>query len=211
MTMTRKGNKKASKRIAGSTAQRRRPKRQAQGSRAPRSATRRQGNGATSHGPDALALLRRDHQTLRRLFSELQSAKSADKQTTLLNELEAELKQHTLLEENIFYPAYRDKVQRKEDRQLYYEAVEEHHAVDLVLPEVKRAEPASDMFSARVKVLKELVEHHADEEEKEMFPRAHKLMGAEHLRKLGQEIAERKEESTHGGALNAVASILGIR
>ena len=86
-------------------------------------------------------------------------------------QIDRELKVHTQIEEEIFYPAYREASRKKDDQKLYYEALEEHHVVDLVLPEMNDGENNEEL-KAKAKVLKELVEHHAGEEEKEMFPRA---------------------------------------
>ena len=76
-----------------------------------------------------------------------------------------------------------------------FEALEEHRAAgELVLPDLLRTEVDSEKFSGRAKVLKELFEHHADEEEKEMFKRARALMGKEALETLGDQLARRKVE-----------------
>ena len=64
---------------------------------------------------------------------------------------------------------------------------------DLVLPDLVGTDPSSEKFSGRAKVLKELVEHHADEEEKEMFPRARKLLSRDELARLGEQLEARKE------------------
>ncbi|HMB33213.1 MAG TPA: hemerythrin domain-containing protein [Methylomirabilota bacterium] len=114
----------------------------------------------------------------------------------LLAEIERELKIHTTIEEQIFYPAFRDATEKAEDRKLYFEAQEEHHVVDTVLPELKSADPASETFAAKAKVLKDLVEHHAQEEETEMFPRARKLLGRGELVRLGEELAQAKVSLT---------------
>ena len=121
---------------------------------------------------DAIALLKEDHATVRELLDELEKAAMNDgsEAETLLETIEAELKVHTTIEEEIFYPAFREAASRKDDTKLYYEAVEEHHVVDMVLPEMDKGEVGSPEFAAKAKVLKDLVEHHAGEEEKEMFP-----------------------------------------
>ena len=75
----------------------------------------------------------------------------------------------------IFYPAYKAAVSKREDTKLYHEALEEHHVVDTVIAEIKSCDSGSEEFSAKAKVLKDLVEHHAEEEEKQMFPRARSL------------------------------------
>src|SRR5215475_8813589 len=85
---------------------------------------------------------------------------------------------------------------KREERKLYFEAQEEHHVVDTVLPELKSTDPASETFAAKAKVLKDLVEHHAEEEETEMFPRSRKLLGRDELVRLGEELAQAKVSLT---------------
>ena len=145
---------------------------------------------------DAISLLKEDHATVRELLDELEKAamKDGNEAETLLETIEAELKVHTTIEEEIFYPAFREAASRQDDTKLYYEAVEEHHVVDMVLPEIDKDEAGSPEFAAKAKVLKDLVEHHADEEEKEMFPRARKLMDKDELQTLGEQLAQRKRE-----------------
>ena len=143
---------------------------------------------------DAIALLKQDHQKVRALLSDLEktSDRAAGKRQKLLAEIEQELTVHTKIEEQIFYPAFRDAARKDDDSKLYHEAVEEHHVVDLVLPEIKRTAVDADEFAAKAKVLKDLVEHHAEEEETEMFPRAKTLLGREALVRLGRELADAK-------------------
>ena len=145
-------------------------------------------------GKDAIALLKEDHKKVKGLLSQLEKTteRGADRRKTLLARIEEEITAHTTIEEEIFYPAYRDAVRKKDDRELYQEALEEHHVVDLVMPEIKEADPAGEVFGAKAKVLKELIEHHAEEEEKEMFPRARKALGAAELKELGARMAARK-------------------
>ena len=141
--------------------------------------------------PDAIALLKADHENMRELLSQLEEAEGDERQRTLKT-IEHELKVHTQIEEDIFYPAFREAAEKEDDRELYFEALEEHHVVDLVLPEIKATAPEAEEFPAKAKVLKDLVEHHAEEEETEMFPRARKLMDREQLAELGQQLAEAK-------------------
>jgi hemerythrin superfamily protein len=145
---------------------------------------------------DAISMLKADHEKVRGLLSQLEKSteKGVKKREELLSQIAEELTIHTTIEEEIFYPSYRDAVAKKEDRKLYQEALEEHHVVDLVMPEIEDTDPGSEVFSAKAKVLKEIVEHHAEEEEKEMFPRARKVMDAEELQELGQRMEARKAE-----------------
>jgi len=149
---------------------------------------------------DAIALLKEDHQKVRELLSELEETteRASAKRDELLATIEQELTIHTKIEEEIFYPAFRDAAQKKDDKDLYYEAIEEHHVVELVLPEIKETDTDSEEFGAKAKVLKDLVEHHAEEEETEMFPRAQKLMDREELVRLGGELAKAKESIASG-------------
>ena len=140
---------------------------------------------------DAIALLKQDHETVRGLL-ERASKSSGERRSQVLAKIEGELKIHTQIEEEIFYPAYRDAVSKKDDRKLYFEAVEEHRVVDLVMPDVENG--TDEEVAAHVKVFKELVEHHADEEEKTMFPKARKLFDREELRLLGEQLAARKKD-----------------
>jgi hemerythrin-like domain-containing protein len=150
---------------------------------------------------DAIALLKEDHKKVKALLEELEKSteRGVKKRTTLLGQIETELRVHTAIEETIFYPAFREAVRTKDDRKMYFEALEEHHVVKLVLPEIKATDPASEPFGAKAKVLKELVTHHADEEESEMFPEARKVLSKEELRELGARMAAEKERLLAGG------------
>ncbi len=147
---------------------------------------------AKKPAPDAIALLKQDHETVRGLLGQLENASGARREK-LLTQVEKELKVHTTIEEEIFYPAYRDAARKKEDKKLYFEALEEHHVVDMVMPETREGDSVEEL-KAKAKVLKDLVEHHAEEEEKEMFPRARKALEREELRELGERMQQRKEE-----------------
>ena len=92
---------------------------------------------------DAITLLKDDHKKVRALLASLEKTteRSAERRTKLLQQIEAEINVHASIEEEIFYPAYREAVKKKDDIELYQEALEEHHVVDLVLPELKASDP----------------------------------------------------------------------
>lgn len=142
--------------------------------------------------PDAIALLKQDHEKVRTLLESLEKA-TGPRRAKLLTQIDQELKVHTTIEEEIFYPAFREGAKKKDDQVMVYEAVQEHHMVDLALPEAEEGDNNEDL-KAKAKVLKELVEHHADEEEDDMFPRARKVFSREELRDLGERMAARKKE-----------------
>jgi hemerythrin superfamily protein len=146
---------------------------------------------------DALSLLKDDHKEVRALLGELaETTNRAEKtRTELLAKIAKELEVHTQIEEEIFYPAFKKAGKNSDDNKMFFEAMEEHRAAgDLVLPDLLKTGVTSDQFGGRAKVLKELVEHHADEEEKEMFPRARALLGKDALAELGERLAARKQE-----------------
>jgi hemerythrin superfamily protein len=147
--------------------------------------------------PDAIALLTQDHDRVRELLSSLENATGARREK-LLAQVDRELKVHTTIEEEIFYPAFIDAAKKKDDKTMYWEALHEHHVVDLVMPEMGEGETPEDL-KAKAKVLKELVEHHADEEEEDMFPRAKQLFDRDELRELGAALQARKEEMMRSG------------
>src|SRR6185436_9894795 len=159
---------------------------------------------------DAITLLTDDHKQVRALLGELDETteKAGDKREKLLATIEQELTIHTRIEEEIFYPAFRDAARKKDDGKLYFEALEEHHVVDMVLPEIKGTRVESEQFAAKAKVLKDLVEHHAEEEETEMFPRARKLMTRDELLRLGAEMAQLKASMARG-LVSRLAGLVG--
>jgi hemerythrin-like domain-containing protein len=146
---------------------------------------------------NAIQLLKDDHKKVKGLLAELAAttARGTKTRSQLLATIAQELRVHSKIEEEIFYPAFHAAREKADDDAMYFEALEVHRAAgELVLPDLERTEVSSEKFSGRAKVLKELVEHHADEEEKEMFPRARKLLSAQELDELGEKMAARKSE-----------------
>jgi hemerythrin superfamily protein len=144
---------------------------------------------------DAIQLLKADHKLVKELLTELEGSttRAVKRRTDLLREIQKNLKAHTTIEEEIFYPAFK-AAGSKEEAKMYFEALEEHRAVeDLVLPDLIKTDPASDQFSGRAKVLKELLEHHIEEEEGDMFKKAKSLLSKEELVDLGSKMEARKE------------------
>lgn len=145
---------------------------------------------------NAIDLLLEDHKRVKAILSQLSDSteRAVKKRTELLNKLEMEISIHTRLEEEILYPVFK-KAGGKEQAVMYHEAKEEHRTVDsLVLPDLKKTAPDSLEFSGRAKVVKELLEHHIEEEETEMFPQARKLLGKAVLEELGKQMEAMKAE-----------------
>ena len=112
----------------------------------------------------------------------------------LVEKIAKEIKIHSKIEEEIFYPAFK-AAGGSDHHKMNYEALEEHRAVEkLVLPDLLETDPGTDEFYGRARVLEELIEHHADEEEESMFPLAQQSFSQEELEALGEKMATRKEE-----------------
>jgi hemerythrin-like domain-containing protein len=143
---------------------------------------------------NAIDLLKADHAKVKDILSQLSDSteRALKKRVELLGKLEMEISIHTRLEEEILYPAFKEAGSKEQDI-MYFEAKEEHRTVDsLVLPDLKLTDPGTPEFSGRVKVVKELLEHHIEEEETEMFPQAKKLLGKEKLEELGLQMEAMK-------------------
>jgi hypothetical protein len=140
----------------------------------------------------ATELLKKQHREVKTLFGRAKKAKSSERRE-VMDEITAKLSAHMLIEEEIFYPALR-QLETKKTNGMIPEAFEEHHVVKLVLGELPDVDLEDEQFAAKVTVLDELIEHHVEEEESEMFKTAEKL-GAERLAELGKEMELR---AAHG-------------
>lgn len=157
---------------------------------------------------NAISMLKEDHERVRGLLEKLASTTDRGVKTrhALLADIEKELKVHMHLEEEIFYPAFKSAGEKKADDKLYYEAKEEHRAASRTLADLKRADVASVAFGGKAKVLKELVEHHVDEEEKELFPRVKELMDQKQLEELASRMQQRRLELEQGRAWDTTSN-----
>lgn len=142
----------------------------------------------------ATQLLKQQHQQVKQLFKQLAKTDEADERRDLMEQIATNLEAHMRIEEEIFYPAVREESGAKKMEDMIPEAYEEHHVVKLVLAEIPEVDPEDERFEAKMTVLEELIDHHVEEEEKEMFKAAEKL-GADRLNELGEEMAAQPSES----------------
>ena len=144
---------------------------------------------------DALSLLTADHNRVRGLFARFQTAEE-EKDSATMMELAAkiivELEVHTTIEEEIFYPEI--KSANEEIKDVVDEGVEEHHVAKTLIEEIKLLPPEDDAWAAKMKVLIESVEHHAEEEEQEMFPEVRKALNTAKLEDMGVRLEARKAQ-----------------
>ena len=137
---------------------------------------------------DVFELLKADHRRVEDLFSRFEEA---DRRTraAIVQETLREVGIHARLEEELVYPAIRDAIEEK-DR--IDEAGEEHHVAKLLMKELSKMKPTDEKFPAKFKVLGEIIRHHVEEEENELFPQAEEadMDTAE----LSREVAVRKAQ-----------------
>ena len=146
---------------------------------------------AETKSQDAIALLKADHRKVEELFEQFEKARGDDRKQKLALEICKELTIHTILEEEIFYPACEGKV----EDDLLKESVVEHDAAKVMIAEIEAGEPSDEFYDAKVKVLQEEIEHHVQEEEqrgKGMFAQARD--SDMDLDALGEQMARRKEQ-----------------
>jgi iron-sulfur cluster repair protein YtfE (RIC family) len=164
---------------------------------------------------DPFELLRKDHEIVSKLFERLESL-SGKAKLGVFQQIKSELDLHTHIEEAIFYPALE---RANETRDLTLEAYEEHKVVKDLLSELDTAKSVSDEWEAKLKVLRENVEHHVDEEENELFDKANDVLTGEEAERLGDRMSAEKVKrgapapkptSEKSGLLQKIAHTLGI-
>jgi hypothetical protein len=145
---------------------------------------------------DAIELLKQDHEKVSGIFEKLEPTTESAVKTReeLFTKLKQELDIHARIEEQIFYPAIK---QAEETHDITLEAYEEHRVVKRLLGELEAMPVTDERWGAKLKVLKENVEHHVEEEEGEMFKSARKVLSQEQIEELGARLeAAKKQEKT---------------
>ena len=151
---------------------------------------------------DAIALLKSQHREVEKLFSKIESAKDSRVKERLFGELADSLAGHATIEEHQFYPAVRAK--RTED--ILLESLEEHLGIKRVLADLLQLDADDETFDAKITVLKEQVEHHVGEEEKDLFPKVKKVLDEAQLEALGATMEAEFADLEAGHPRDAVPS-----
>ena len=138
---------------------------------------------------NAIDLLEKQHEEAKELMKALEEAEVEEKEE-LFEKLADALATHAAIEERHFYPATKDD--RTEE--LLEEAVEEHLSVKRLIADLLDMSPSEAQFDAKVKVLREQVEHHIEEEEGELFPKVKKAHSSQELDDLGSLMEQTAEE-----------------
>lgn len=161
----------------------------------------------TTEAQDAIAMLTADHKRVKKLFSDFDKLKeegSNEEKSAIVDQICNELKIHTELEEEIFYPAVREAI---DDSDLMDEALVEHAGAKELIAQLEEAGADDGLYDAKVTVLGEQIDHHVKEEEGDMFPKARKskvdteALGARMMKRkmaLMQEMGMNSEDEQRG-------------
>jgi hypothetical protein len=140
---------------------------------------------------DAIALLKADHRKVEQLFADYENASGSSRKAKLAGQICQELIVHTMIEEEIFYPAVDGKI----EEDMLDEAYVEHDGAKMLIAELMDGTPGDEYYDAKVSVLSEEIKHHVQEEEARsegMFAQAREA-GID-VKALGEQLAARKEE-----------------
>ena len=143
---------------------------------------------------DAIAMLKADHDKVKRLLSELETTteRGVKTRSELFSTIKGELTIHEVIEEEIFYPELKAHPKAKD---IVLEGYQEHHVVDLVMKELEETPVDDESWGAKAKVMAENVRHHMEEEEGEMFPQARQVFDRQELEDLGARMADRRQSA----------------
>jgi len=141
---------------------------------------------------DAIALLKADHETVAGIFEKLEDTteRAIKTREEFFTKLKQELDIHAHIEETIFYPVLKKS---DETRDITMEGIQEHHVVKVLLRELDAMGVGSETWTAKLKVLKENVEHHVEEEEEDMFVKAREVLSKNQLEELGAQMDQEKK------------------
>jgi hemerythrin superfamily protein len=145
---------------------------------------------------NAINLLLSQHREVDSLFSKITSAQAKNKKSQLFEELADKLAIHAAIEEHHFYPA----VRAAPTKDVLLESVEEHLGIKRELADLLDMSADDERFDAGIKVLKEEVEHHVEEEEGDLFPKVRKFLDKDQLEAIGQAMSAEQAELEEQGA-----------
>lgn len=145
---------------------------------------------------DAISLLESQHREVEDLFQEIAETDDPDDKAELFEELADKLAIHAAIEEHHFYPA----VKSRRTKDILLESVTEHLAIKRLLADLMETTPEDESFDVQMRVLKETVSHHVEEEEEDLFPAVRKLFGKDELEAIAEAMSGEQAELEDRGA-----------
>ena len=143
---------------------------------------------------DAIQLIRDDHIKVKQLFKAFDRAKDDPTKKTVADDALLELDVHAQLVEQTFYRVVRARVKGEEDQEMMLKADEEHHVSKVLIDELMDMTLSDSHYVAKFAVLAENVKQHIEVEEGQLFAAAKNALNRDELKKLGEAMAQRKEE-----------------
>lgn len=160
---------------------------------------------------DVFKLLKQDHREVEKLFGKIEKSSDSAVKTRekTFKQVAQALRAHMSVEENIVYPRLREIKVLKDTTN---EAYEEHHVAKQLIEELADMSADEEQWKAKASVLKEIIEHHVEEEEKELFPKAQKALGKAESAELGKLVEQEKKKLQRDArsASNGIVSQLGL-
>jgi hemerythrin superfamily protein len=147
--------------------------------------------GHSASGPDAVDVLKADHQRVEKLFRQFAQARDNEARAMVCERLCEALAMHMRIEEEIFYPAF---LEATGDVEMHHEAEVEHDGVKVLVAQIQQSSPADAHYTAKLKVLATMVRHHVEEEEKRDGMFAEARSSGMDLLALGEQLRERREQ-----------------
>jgi hemerythrin-like domain-containing protein len=143
---------------------------------------------------DALTLLKKDHDVVKKMLKDLEATteRAVKTRQDLFERLKFSLTVHEQMEETVLYPALEEHAKAKE---IVLEAYEEHEVVDTIMGELEQTPVDDETWHAKLTVMQENLLHHIEEEEKEMFGQARRVFDEETLGSLGKQMQEIKTQA----------------
>jgi hemerythrin superfamily protein len=139
---------------------------------------------------NAVKMLKQQHREVEKLFEQFEASEAAEPRREAFEEIADALAVHAAIEETHFYPG----VKKQQTEELLLESVEEHLEIKRVIADLLQMDPIDESFDAKVKVLQEDVEHHVEEEERELFPKVERLIEAAELEAIGDAMEEMEDQ-----------------
>ena len=149
------------------------------------------GSSRAPAAQDAIALLKADHRQVEEWFEEFEKARTDSRKVELADKICTALKVHTVIEEEIFYPAF---IEATGDEDIHHEAVVEHDGAKKLIAQIEASGPQDEYYDAKVTVLSEMIKHHVKEEEQRDGMFAEARNSDMDLVALGEQLAARKEQ-----------------
>lgn len=138
-----------------------------------------------------ITLLKTDHKEVSELFKKLLKSRTAPSKESVFSRIYEALTIHAEFEEKVFYPAVRKSAKTKD---LVMESYVEHDLIKTLLSDIKDMPAKDEIWKAKVTVLEEIIKHHVQEEEQDLFIKSKRILDKEQLKVMGEEYLNFKKD-----------------